>query len=275
MLNRLTKWSEKENKISNNQFGFQRGKSTADCIFILSSIISKTLHQGEKLYCVFLDYEKAFDNIDRNLLWQKLISEHVSTKLVIAIRSMYNTVKSCIRYQASRSSFFESHVGLKQGDPSSPFMFMLFINDITESIISNFEDIFTVDELKIFMLLYADDAVIFAKSPEVLQSVLNDIETYCVTWGLKINTFYRPPNSSVMYHSTIEDSIHLALDTGIPDVVITGDFNYNLLSDQTNRKISSICQQFSLHQCISEPTHYSENASSLLDIILVIKTASF
>ena len=81
--------------------------------------------------------------------------------------------------------------------------------------------------------------------------------------------FYRPPNSSVMYHSTIEDSIHLALDTGIPDVVITGDFNYNLLSDQTNRKISSICQQFSLHQCISEPTHYSENALSLIDIILV------
>ena len=188
LLNRLTKWSEKENKISNNQFGFQRGKSTTDCIFILSSIISKTLYQGEKLYCVFLDYEKAFDNIDRNLLWQKLISEHVSTKLVIAIRSMYNTVKSCIRYQASRSSFFESHVGLKQGDPSSPLMFMLFINDITESINSNFEDIFTVDELKIFMMLYADDAVIFAKSPKVLQSMLNDIETYCVTWGLKINT---------------------------------------------------------------------------------------
>lgn len=67
-------------------------------------------------------------------------------------------------------------------------MFMLFINDITESINSNFEDIFTVDELKIFMMLYADDAVIFAKSPKVLQSMLNDIETYCVTWGLKINT---------------------------------------------------------------------------------------
>ena len=65
---------------------------------------------------------------------------------------------------------------------------MLFINDITESINSNFEDIFTVDELKIFMMLYADDAVIFAKSPEVLQSLKNDIETYCVTWGLKINT---------------------------------------------------------------------------------------
>ena len=37
-------------------------------------------------------------------------------------------------------------------------------------------------------MLYADDAVVFAKSPESLQSILNDIELYCNTWGLKINT---------------------------------------------------------------------------------------
>ena len=38
------------------------------------------------------------------------------------------------------------------------------------------------------MLLYADDAVVFATSPDALQSLLYDIETYCITWGLKINT---------------------------------------------------------------------------------------
>ena len=37
-------------------------------------------------------------------------------------------------------------------------------------------------------MLYADDAVVFAKSPEVLQSILYDIESYCAIWGLKINT---------------------------------------------------------------------------------------
>ena len=36
-------------------------------------------------------------------------------------------------------------------------------------------------------MLYADDAVVFAKSPEVLQSILYDIESYCTLWGLKIN----------------------------------------------------------------------------------------
>ena len=41
--------------------------------------------------------------------------------------------------------------------------------------------------MQLYMLLYADDAVVFAKSPEALQSILNDIETYCRIWGLKIN----------------------------------------------------------------------------------------
>ena len=188
LLNRLTTWSEKETKISQNQFGFQKGKSTVDCIFTFYSIISKTLHKGEKLYCTFIDYEKAFDKVDRALLWQKLVSENISSKLVKAISSMYSVVKSCIRYRSSYSNFITSDIGLKQGDPSSPLMFMLFINDITLNINSDFDSIFTIDELQIYMLLYADDAVVFAKSPEKLQSILKDVEAYCKTWGLKINT---------------------------------------------------------------------------------------
>ena len=76
-------------------------------------------------------------------------------------------------------------MGLKQGDPCSPLLFMLFINDIIENINADFENVFRIEELRIFMLLYADDAVVFAKSPTVLQSMLNDIELYCGTWGLK------------------------------------------------------------------------------------------
>ncbi|MEW8546337.1 MAG: endonuclease/exonuclease/phosphatase family protein [Candidatus Thiodiazotropha sp.] len=86
---------------------------------------------------------------------------------------------------------------------------------------------------------------------------------------LLFGLFYRPPNSDQIYHSLIEDSIHLAIDSGITDVIVTGDFNYNLLNDVTNRKIFSICQQFSMHQFITEPTHFTENSNSLLDIILV------
>ena len=49
------------------------------------------------------------------------------------------------------------------------------------------DDMFTTNELRRFILLYADDAFIFAKSPRVLQSLLHDLETYCLRWCLKIN----------------------------------------------------------------------------------------
>ena len=64
---------------------------------------------------------------------------------------------------------------------------MLFINDIVQNINSDLNNIFTIDECQLFMLLYADDAVVFAKSPETLQSILNYLELYCTTWGLNIN----------------------------------------------------------------------------------------
>ena len=93
LLNRLSKWSEKHEKLSKNQFGFQKGKSTVDCIFILYSVISKVLNSGEKLYCCFIDYEKAFDKINRSLLWHKLIFENVSSKFVRAVKSSMMLLK--------------------------------------------------------------------------------------------------------------------------------------------------------------------------------------
>ena len=48
LLNRLTKWSDKNDILNNTQFGFQKGKSTVDCIFILHSIITEVLNSKEK-----------------------------------------------------------------------------------------------------------------------------------------------------------------------------------------------------------------------------------
>ena len=81
--------------------------------------------------------------------------------------------------------------------------------------------------------------------------------------------FYRPPNSDSLYYNSIEDSLHLAIDTGISDIIITGDFNFNLLNEETARKITSLCAQFSLSQCINDYTHYTEHSSTLIDILLV------
>ena len=81
--------------------------------------------------------------------------------------------------------------------------------------------------------------------------------------------FYRPPNSDQLYYNSLEDSIHLTIDTGIDDVIITGDLNLNMSNPQSARKVQSLSEQFSLRQCISEPTHFTEHSSLLIDILLL------
>ena len=81
--------------------------------------------------------------------------------------------------------------------------------------------------------------------------------------------FYRPANADGQCFSNIENSISTAIDTGISDIIITGDFNFNYQNAQARRKIDMLCTQFSLNQQIDQPTHYTEQSSSLIDIILV------
>jgi len=63
--------------------------------------------------------------------------------------------------------------------------FYYFVNDILTIFNANIEGLFTQDDLKVFILLFADDAVLFAHTPEALQSLLNDLQYYCTTWKLK------------------------------------------------------------------------------------------
>ena len=81
-------------------------------------------------------------------LWQKLLSENVSSKFVNALRPTYSIVRSCVRFQATKSRVFTSFNGLKQGDPSSSLLFMLFINDIVQNVNVGLEKIFTVDDMQ-------------------------------------------------------------------------------------------------------------------------------
>ena len=82
-----------------------------------------------------------------------------------------------------------------------------------------------------------------------------------------IGTFYRPPNSTNATLSSIEVSIGLAFDTNIQNILLTGDFNLDTLKENSNKKIRDLCQQFNFDQLINAPTHYTENSSSIIDMI--------
>ena len=91
---------------------------------------------------------------------------------------------------------------------------------------------------------------------------------------LLVGTFYRPPNSDSTILTHIENSIDLARDTDISQIIILGHFNRDINKTSSCNKINSICQQYKLRRMITEQTHFTERSSSLIDIILVSNPSS-
>ena len=137
-------------------FGFRQERSTVDCIFIIQSIINKVLQVKHKLYCAFVDFRKAFDQVYRNGIWHKLLLYGASSKMIKMLRSIYDSVKSCVKVNGSYTQYFDSHTGVKQGEPLSPLLFIFFINDLSEHLKDETADIVTINELQLFSLLFAD-----------------------------------------------------------------------------------------------------------------------
>jgi hypothetical protein len=96
------------------------------------------------------------------------------------------------------------------------------------------------------------------------------LEIFLKNKKLLYGTFYRPTNSSPSVLSQIEMSIGPAFDTTISDIVITGDFNFDMQKHTSAAKINSIATQYNLTQVIQQPTHYTVSSNSLIDLFLVL-----
>ena len=185
--NRLKLWSNVTDTSSNAQFGFKSDHSTIDAIFILKYLTDKQLQDKKMLYCAFIDLKKAFDSVSRTSLWYKMIKSGIDGKLFDIIRSMYENIKLRVKCLSSLSDVFSCDVGLLQGEIISPFLFALFINDIELNLQENLNDGISIDKLQLYLLLFADDAVIFSETRAGLQNHLNNLESYCQKWNLTVN----------------------------------------------------------------------------------------
>ena len=176
--NRLSEWAESYYVLIEAQAGFRTGMSTVDNIFVLHGLISHMINHGKKFYCAFIDFTKAFDYVVRENLWCKLIKLGLRGKILNIIRSMYSSVKSRVKYCNEIGNEFYCSLGVRQGECLSPLLFSLFLNDIEEQFIRSGIEGVDVDMFKVFLLLYADDIVIFSNSAEELQKGLDLLSEY-------------------------------------------------------------------------------------------------
>ena len=82
---------------------------------------------------------------------------------------------------------FLCHVGLLQWEIISPFLFALFINDIELNLQVHLNDANSIDQLHLYLMLFAYDAVLFSETREGLYNHLINLENYCRKWILTVN----------------------------------------------------------------------------------------
>jgi Reverse transcriptase (RNA-dependent DNA polymerase) len=110
--------------------------------------------QKKDLHIIFIDLEKVYDKIPRNIMWWALKRKLVPTKYVTLIKDMYTNAVTCVRACDDESDTFSIKIGLHQGSALSPYVFTLVMNEITKDI----------QEDNPWCILFADDLVLIDES---------------------------------------------------------------------------------------------------------------
>ena len=111
--------------MTQNQFGFMPGRSTMEAIFLIRQLMERYREQKKDLHMVFIDLEKAYDKVPRNVMWWALEKHKVPTKYITLIKDMYKNVMTLD---------FSINIDLHQGSALSPYLFVLVMDEVTRDI---------------------------------------------------------------------------------------------------------------------------------------------
>ncbi|XGW34423.1 hypothetical protein V3C99_018363 [Haemonchus contortus] len=152
-------------------------RSTTDAIFIARQVMEKYREKRRPCYIAFLDLEKAFDRLPRQVLWRALQKRKVPEHLISLVKVMYDGSTTTIRTPHGQTGAIDVTVGVHQGSALSLFLFLLTMDVITEELMDG--------PLK--TILYADDIALIAESKDELQDKLQNWQRVLAESGLRLN----------------------------------------------------------------------------------------
>ena len=181
MYSRVMSFIQKYNILYENQFGFQTGMSTEFAINALVNNIVQCLENKETGYCIFLDFAKAFDTVNHQILLKKLEYYGIRGTALRWFTSYLSDRMQCTEIGNTQSKLDYIKCGVPQGSILGPLLFLLYINDIVLS-----SNVFKFN-------LFADDTSLFYSSTnqteatEIINSELDNISQWLAANKLSLN----------------------------------------------------------------------------------------
>ena len=132
------------------QYGFMPGRVTVNAVFVLKRLSEKFRTKNKKLFFTFVDLEKVFDRLPREVIRFVWRQKGILKYLVNGVMSLYKGCKTAASVDGELSSSFSVKVGVHQGSTLSPPLFIMVTDVLTED----------VRDSSLIQLLYADDLVL-------------------------------------------------------------------------------------------------------------------
>ena len=218
-----------ERVLPETQCGFRKERSTTDMVFVARQLQEKSKEQHQELFMVFVDLAKAFDTVNRPLLWEILRKFGCPPAFLAVLRALHDGAMGRVTSAGTKSDPFMVGTGVKQGCVIAPIIFNLFLAAVmtiakqqlvpADGVRINYRmdgSLFNLRRLQaktkvteeaIYDLQYADDAALVGSSPEGLQRIIDAVADAYTRSGLAINTgktevlsMSRPSHTPTVFH---------------------------------------------------------------------------
>lgn len=166
--------------IVENQHGFINGRSTVTNLAIYSEYIYNHLNNSVPVDSIYTDFSRAFDVVNLNLLGRKLEAYGIGGSLLRWFESYLNGRKQIVKIGSFISDIIDVLSGVGQGTHLGPLLFLIFINDIVNSV-SHSQILLFADDMKLFR------AITVPSDVYLLQQDLDSVMLWCVCNGFECN----------------------------------------------------------------------------------------
>jgi len=123
-----------EHHLGKEQSGFCKHQSCVDLINILRIILEQRVEWQAILYVTFIDFDKAFDFVKREVMWLTLKEYSIPRKITQIIKMLYDKFRCKISHEGKLSEFIEFRNGVRQGYILSPTLFLLILDRVMKTV---------------------------------------------------------------------------------------------------------------------------------------------